>query len=381
MAREARRGRLAAARDRRASASCLVAIALELGLGDRRHARRPRPRRGARSDRPAPARPRDVADGRRPPSPASPAARSSSAPRSCVLVALVPDAVAIVSAVTQRPRRTSASSSWRSVRRSSPCARSTASSESLLGLFSARPRRARRERGRRSARCSSSGTFLTFFLVQDGDRGWAWLMRSLDPWRAATVTASAERGVDKVGWYIRRTALLATLDALVVWVVLTAAGVPARAGARGGRASSPASCRTSGRSWAPAIIALAALALGGPVAAVAVLGALLATSLVAARLLDGDAARPHDGRPPAHRAVRAARRRHAVRAAGPDREPAGGGVRDRDQPVGRRRARPRARGLAAASTEARARGRHPGVAGPARAVELAGARRRRARRS
>jgi predicted PurR-regulated permease PerM len=129
------------------------------------------------------------------------------------------------------------------------------------------------------------GTFLTFFLVQDGDRGWAWLMRSLDPWRAETVTAKAVRGLDKVGWYLRRTALLATLDALVVWLVLTVAGVPL-APALAAVAFIAGFVPYLGAIMGAAVIALAALALGGPVPAVAVLAALLGTSIVAARLLD-----------------------------------------------------------------------------------------------
>jgi predicted PurR-regulated permease PerM len=129
------------------------------------------------------------------------------------------------------------------------------------------------------------GTFLTFFLVQDGDRGWAWLMRSQDAWRAATITASAERGVTKVAWYLRRTALLATLDAVVVWVVLGAFGVPL-ASALAAVAFIAGFVPYLGAIMGAATIALAALALGGPVPAVTVLAALAVTSIVAARLLD-----------------------------------------------------------------------------------------------
>ena len=70
------------------------------------------------------------------------------------------------------------------------------------------------------------GTFLTFFLLADGDRGWAWFLRQLRPWQAEAVQASASRGLDQVAWYVRRTALLATLDGLVAGVVLTILGVP-----------------------------------------------------------------------------------------------------------------------------------------------------------
>jgi predicted PurR-regulated permease PerM len=70
------------------------------------------------------------------------------------------------------------------------------------------------------------GGFLTFFLLQDGERGWAWLMAPLDPWRAETVTASAEAGARRVGGYLRRTTILAVIDAVAVAIVLGLLGVP-----------------------------------------------------------------------------------------------------------------------------------------------------------
>ena len=79
------------------------------------------------------------------------------------------------------------------------------------------------------------GTFLTFFLLADGDRGWAWLLRSLQPWQADAVRSSALHGLDQVAWYIRRTALLATIDGVVVFVVLDAVRDPPRRRPRGGR--------------------------------------------------------------------------------------------------------------------------------------------------
>jgi predicted PurR-regulated permease PerM len=201
-----------------------------------------------------------------------------------VMLALVPDAVAIVNAVTGgladiREQLVAVGAPELALRTFDRLA------ESLLGLF-------KLDIGALAGSAVTIGTvlvlgtFLTFFLVQDGDRGWAWLMRSLDPWRAATVTASAEKGMDKVGWYIRRTALLAALDALVVWLVLTATGVPL-APALAAVALLAGFVPYLGAILGAGVIGLATLALAGPLPAVAVLGALLATTLVAGRLLDG----------------------------------------------------------------------------------------------
>jgi predicted PurR-regulated permease PerM len=132
------------------------------------------------------------------------------------------------------------------------------------------------------------GTFLTYFLLADGDRGWAWLMRSLRPWQAAAVRASAERGVGQVAWYIRRTALLATLDGVVIFVVLGLAGIPF-AGALAAVAFIAGFVPYLGAVAGGAIIALSAFAIGGPVVAIASIAALVVTWIVATRLLEGTA--------------------------------------------------------------------------------------------
>jgi predicted PurR-regulated permease PerM len=130
------------------------------------------------------------------------------------------------------------------------------------------------------------GTFLTFFLLQDGDRGWAWAVNSLAPWRGAAVTASATAGVDRVAWYLRRTVALATLDAVIVGAVLSIAGVPLAAGLAA-VALLAGLVPYLGAILGAGIIGLATLALGGPGAAIAVLVALGIGSVAATRLLDG----------------------------------------------------------------------------------------------
>jgi putative heme transporter len=129
------------------------------------------------------------------------------------------------------------------------------------------------------------GTFLTFFLLQDGDRGWAWLMRGQPAWRADPLTASARDGLDRIAWYLRRTALLAAVDAVVVGIVLVLAGVPL-AGSLAVVVFLAGFVPYLGAAVAAAIVGLATLTLAGPPAAVAVLVALGVAWVVSTRLLE-----------------------------------------------------------------------------------------------
>ena len=130
------------------------------------------------------------------------------------------------------------------------------------------------------------GTFLTVFLLADGDKGWAWAMGHLRPWQAGVVTESARTGLDHVAWYVRRTAVLAALDAIVVGVVLAVFGVPL-AGSLAVVAFIAGFVPYLGAVAGGAIVGFAALALGGPLAAIAVLAALFATWILATRVLAG----------------------------------------------------------------------------------------------
>ncbi len=184
------------------------------------------------------------------------------------------------------------------------------------------------------------GTFLTFFLLADGDRGWAWLMRSLRPWQVEAVTASAWDGLYRVAWYVRRTALLAAVDGIVVGVLLGVAGVPL-AGALACVAFVAGFVPYLGAIVGGAIIALAVFALGGPAVAVARhpgAGRRVAHRDAAARVHDHEPAhRP----PPRDRPGRDPRRTRAVRRPGPVRAAAGDGLRPRDLALGGRGAGPR----------------------------------------
>lgn len=66
--------------------------------------------------------------------------------------------------------------------------------------------------------------FLLYFVLQDGDRGWAWFMRQLEPRQARTLTDGATIGVDRVGGYVRRVVVMAAADAVVAAILLLLLG-------------------------------------------------------------------------------------------------------------------------------------------------------------
>ena len=70
------------------------------------------------------------------------------------------------------------------------------------------------------------GAFLTFFLLLDGDRAWRWLMDPIKGWRAETITAKAVVALERVGGYLRGTAILAAVRAVSAFIFLTVLGVP-----------------------------------------------------------------------------------------------------------------------------------------------------------
>jgi predicted PurR-regulated permease PerM len=128
--------------------------------------------------------------------------------------------------------------------------------------------------------------FLTFFLLSDGEKGWAWVVRPLEPRQAEILTASARDGLDRVAGYLRRTTVMAVIDALVALAVLLAFGVPL-AGPLVVIVFLGGFVPYLGAIITTIVVVLATLALSGPMAAAAVLLALIAASLIATRLLAG----------------------------------------------------------------------------------------------
>ncbi len=128
--------------------------------------------------------------------------------------------------------------------------------------------------------------FLVFFLLQDGDRGWDWAMNLLSEWQAATVTESASLGLIRVSRYVRRTAVLAAVDAIAMGIVLTLLGVP-HVAALTAMVFLAGFVPYLGAIAMTVTLVLVSLALVSTPAAVIVLVAAAATSIVAARLLAG----------------------------------------------------------------------------------------------
>lgn len=129
------------------------------------------------------------------------------------------------------------------------------------------------------------GGFLMFFLLQDGPRGWAWLMQPFEGARATAITTAARAGLERVGAYLRRTTLLAAVDAIAVGIALAALGVPI---------AGPLAVFTFVAGFVPyvgaivaaVVVALVAWATAGLGGAVAILAVVVVTALVAERLVD-----------------------------------------------------------------------------------------------
>jgi putative heme transporter len=70
------------------------------------------------------------------------------------------------------------------------------------------------------------GGFLTFYVIQDGHKAWAMAIRDLDGWRQEVLTARAGVALERVGEYLRGTALNAGVGALTTWLYVQILGVP-----------------------------------------------------------------------------------------------------------------------------------------------------------
>ena len=68
--------------------------------------------------------------------------------------------------------------------------------------------------------------FLTFFLLLDGDRAWEWVTSGVKGWRRERLTESGQIALDRVGGYLRGTAVLSATDAVSDFLFLWLLGVP-----------------------------------------------------------------------------------------------------------------------------------------------------------
>ena len=67
---------------------------------------------------------------------------------------------------------------------------------------------------------------LAYFMLRDGDRGWAWIASHLDGWRREQITLAGDRAVTMLGGYIAATAVLAGFNAVTGFIVMTLLGLP-----------------------------------------------------------------------------------------------------------------------------------------------------------
>lgn len=67
---------------------------------------------------------------------------------------------------------------------------------------------------------------LVFFFVKDGPRIWAWVVEQLPARRRVDVDEIGRRAWDTVGGYLRGVAIIATVDAVLIGLVLVILGVP-----------------------------------------------------------------------------------------------------------------------------------------------------------
>lgn len=70
------------------------------------------------------------------------------------------------------------------------------------------------------------GGFLTFYLLEDGDRAWARATGNLRTWQAEALTSRASVALSSVSGYFRGTGLLAVTDGIAATIILFVLGVP-----------------------------------------------------------------------------------------------------------------------------------------------------------
>jgi putative heme transporter len=69
-------------------------------------------------------------------------------------------------------------------------------------------------------------TFLTFFFMMDGDKAWVWTLSSANTWRRDAITTSGHDALERVGGYLRGTAVIAAFDGIAEGLFLVILGVP-----------------------------------------------------------------------------------------------------------------------------------------------------------
>ena len=216
------------------------------------------------------------------------------------------------------------------------------------------------------------GGFLTFFLLQDGDRAWAWVLNASGGWRRGALMAGGRRAVDQVGGYVRGTSVTAVATAVLAGLLMVLLGVPL-AGPLAVVVLTAAFVPYVGRTIAGIVIVAVTLATRGGVPASALLVLVCDRRDRARSCAGAPRGRTSPGTAPDPRRPRIAHRLRDGRVLRPHHHPARPGVR----PDGGRRhhhgARSWASGCSRRAGHVQCLGgqRRPGVAGSPGSMELA----------
>jgi predicted PurR-regulated permease PerM len=67
---------------------------------------------------------------------------------------------------------------------------------------------------------------LAYFMLRDGERGWASIISHLDGWRRTQITLAGDRAVTMLGGYMIATGVLGAFNAVTGFIVMTLLGLP-----------------------------------------------------------------------------------------------------------------------------------------------------------
>ena len=126
--------------------------------------------------------------------------------------------------------------------------------------------------------------FTLYFLLQDGDKAWAWILRPTSEWRRATLEQAGHDTLLQVGGYLRGSSVNAAVDGLTDFVFLVVLGVPL-AGPLAVLVFFAGFVPYVGNFLATLTLVLLAFASGGPVTVIILLGLIGATNVIKRRRL------------------------------------------------------------------------------------------------
>ena len=128
------------------------------------------------------------------------------------------------------------------------------------------------------------GLFLTFYLLLDGDKAWDVGLAGLGGWQSDRIRDAGEEAMRRAGGYVRGTAAIAAVDAIVSFVVLTLVGV-SFAGPLAVLVLAAGFIPYIGGLFVAAILGLAGLAIGGVPTALLLLALAIILKVIEKRLL------------------------------------------------------------------------------------------------